>query len=476
MHISKNRHPKKVLPRFLLLATLGGLQIISTQCAFAASSPPQMVSAQTSSAQAPAIPADVLNNQIKSLVASGQLRTALELMQGQESHYENDAEFFYNMGRLASQLEQHQLAANIYERAVLIRPEYVGAWLELAIANFALGNRDIAVSYFAYIQANFYPPKEVLQAIEKELEKYLLEKSKNKAWSYSLDLSSGVDTNANSGLRVDKLSLTDGELREFYTLDDKFKARTDRFNQLGVGMQYANYTPEQKVSFFSSLKQKSFVQETEFSTLDAQASLAYQKNSVWGELSYWLQVQHISLGNLPTLFNSKVQAQLERPWGACAYSVGAELERRFFLQSPNMDGRLLWAQGGLSCSMAISNVPLYFNLTSRIGQDFATRQRAGGNSQNKETALQISAAFSKNFKASLSQTYSSSHDVEGYSPKLENNAKRRIGRYISRLQFNWSLSPSFDVLFNFENYHVNTNIALFKQGGKVFSVNLRQAF
>nr|WP_315484492.1 tetratricopeptide repeat protein [uncultured Undibacterium sp.] len=476
MHKSKKRYPRKVLPRFLLLALFGGLQIISTQYVFAANLPKQTVTAQSATAQAPVIPADVLNNQIKSLTVAGQLRAALELMQGQESQYENDAEFFYNMGRLASQLEQHQLAANIYERAVLIRPEYVGAWLELAIANFALGNREVAVSYFAYIQENFYPPKEVLQAIEKELQKYAVEKTKSKAWSYSLDLASGVDTNANSGLRVDTLSLTDGELREFFTLDDKFKARTDRFNQLGVGVQYANHTPEQRISFFSSLKQKSFVQETDFSTLDAQASLAYQKNSAWGELSYWLQLQHISLGNVPTLFNSKVQAQLERPWGACAYSAGVELERRSFLQSPNMDGRLIWAQGGLSCSMTLSTVPLYINVTSRVGQDFATRERAGGNSQNNETVVQVSAALSKNFKASFSQAYSTSRDTEGYSPKLENNAKRTIGRYISRLQLNWSLSPSFDILMNFENYHVNTNIALFKQGGKAFSLNIRQAF
>jgi hypothetical protein len=137
---------------------------------------------------------------------------------------------------------------------------------------------------------------------------------------------------------------------------------------------------------------------------------------------------------------------------------------------------LIWAQGGLSCSVTLSSVPLYINVTSRVGQDFATRERAGGNSQNKETVVQVSAAFSKNVKASFSQAYSTSRDTEGYSPKLENNAKRTIGRYISRLQLNWSLSPSFDILMNFENYHVNTNIALFKQGGKAFSLNIRQAF
>lgn len=468
MHQSHNRYVKNNLISLLLLTAFGGGGLF-IEPANAKQVPEQL-------SQVVKLSAKDFDAQVKKMVESGQLKSALELMQSQEPYYENDAEFFYSMGRLASQLEQHQLAANLYERAVLIKPDYVGAWLELAIANFAMGNRDTAISYFAYIQANFHPPKEVVQAIDKELQQYAIKKNLDSVWTYSIDLVSGIDTNANSGLRIDTLSLTEGDLREYYALDEKFKARTDRFNQLGASVQYGKIISDQKVSFFSSIKQKSFVDETDYSTLDAQASLAYQRNSSIGELSYWLQVQHISLGGVSTLLNSKLQAQLERPIGNCFYNVGMELERRFFLQSPTMDGRLVWLQGGLNCKASLFQTPMQISLTNRLGRDFATRDRAGGRSRDNEFTAQIVVPLSKTFKLNVGQAYAYSHDVSGYSPKLENNARRTIGRYVSRAQLNWMITPSFEVMLNFENYHVSTNIALFKQGGKVYSFNLRQAF
>lgn len=126
--------------------------------------------------------------------------------------------------------------------------------------------------------------------------------------------------------------------------------------------------------------------------------------------------------------------------------------------------------------MMLGRVPLMLNMTHRIGQDFATRDRAGGNSMLNETVAQMTALFSKKMKVSLSQAYATSSDAQGYSPKLENNIRRTLGRYVTRVQFEWKYSSSLDLLMNIENYHISTNIALFKQGSQVVSMYARQSF
>ena len=104
---------------------------------------------------------DALRAQAKALIDAGKPAQALELVAAQEPVHGNDPEYDYLLGTIALAVGENTIAVNALERAVLVQPSFAGAWLDLAIAHFRLGEIEVADGILKHIEENFNPPQQL---------------------------------------------------------------------------------------------------------------------------------------------------------------------------------------------------------------------------------------------------------------------------------------------------------------------------
>jgi hypothetical protein len=102
--------------------------------------------------------------------------------------------------------------------------------------------------------------------------------------------------------------------------------------------------------------------------------------------------------------------------------------------------------------------------------------RAGGATLKNELWLKSAWILPRWGRLELSQQWGRSKDSEGYSPLLENNAIRYIYKNNTRLSWVYPWNKSVDVTTNLERNTNDSNIALFRQESKNFSVGLQKRF
>ena len=119
-----------------------------------------------------------------------------------EAQHAGDAEFDYLLGIAALDAGQADKATLALERVVILKPAYLAARLDLALAYFALGDLDRARTEFEAVQRESPPP-----AAQATIERYLAaiaerrQTQGTRATGY-LEAAMGRDTNVNAATRA----------------------------------------------------------------------------------------------------------------------------------------------------------------------------------------------------------------------------------------------------------------------------------
>lgn len=390
--------------------------------------------------------------------------------------YGNDAQYQNLLGVLALKSGEHALAAAAFERVVLIDPEIAGAWLDLAIASAELGQDNSALDYFNYIENHFSPPAAMLSLID-GLRADIKRRTRLRGWHFSLQSMAGFDTNANGGLQDNVIFLTLGEQRLGLSLAPDFHARGDSFAQLGGSARFlAAHNGPYQLEFAASARQRSYLHENDFSTLDVHASLGLHRRMGSGDASAWLHRSVLMLGDERFMTSNRIGLQFEQPLGDCWGGLNGELETRNYARSATLNGDLAWMQGGLACQWTLAGQELRTTMIGRIGSDRPSATRAGGHTLRSELLLQATLPVEDGSRTELTWQVTRAHDREGYSALLENNAVRSLTRYLLRLAWSKPVAPATELVLAAENNRVLSNLPLFQQVGNTFSIEIRKQF
>ncbi|NMM25963.1 MAG: hypothetical protein HHJ12_01455 [Glaciimonas sp.] len=419
---------------------------------------------------------------VRSLLLQQRLTEALVALQRYQTHPgfdDSNADYYNLLGILALKCGDTILAASSFERVVLMQPDNAGAWLDLAIASADNGERDSAKDYFDHIEQSFAPPPAVRQRIA-----YYRSRFNDPAvgtfqpWSITLQSMLGYDNNANSGLQNKMVRLTfENSPALELPLADSYQARGDAFIQIGASARYMRPLADgYQLEAVAAVRQRSYRRENNFSTLDLSASAGLHHALAGGNASAWLHQTNLTLGRQAFMKNTRMAIQYEHAYGDCSAALSSEAEWRRYADSAAFDGDLLWGQAGVACSWKLASTVLQTTLIARMGNDQATAQRAGGNTQRSEWIARLGLPLAGRSRADLSMEVSTARDAAGYSPLLESNAVRHLRRQFVRLAWTLPVTSATDMIVAAENNRVLSNITLFQQSGKSLSLELKTVF
>jgi hypothetical protein len=412
---------------------------------------------------------------VNNYLRRGNPARALAVLQEHASEHENDADYFNVTALVAQQAGDYPAAVLAFERVVLMQPDNAGAWLDLAISTFRTGDLARSTAYFDYIDSHFRPPP-ALRAIISNYREQIAANRQVRPWKFQFDAGIGSDSNANSGLHVSSLPLTFDTQRVELAIDPSFQARQDRFLEAGAKASYRQQFGTNTIELTAGLRQRSYFNEHDFSTLSGNAGAAFTRPMALGDVTAGVHIEHFSLGGKALVRDMRALAQLERPYAGCRIGFGGEAEIRRYNTASQLDGNLLWGQTGIACDANFRRIPLQFALIARLGEDTPLGSRPGGKTRNRELIGQITAPLAWGATLNFSATIARAGDTEGYSPLLENNAVRTITRENGRMALSLPGQGGWNYHFVLERSVISSNLILFQQSGTTFTAGISCGF
>lgn len=401
-----------------------------------------------------------LNAEVSHLQAEGHSDQALALLLASENAHSGTPEYDYALGVLALEQGQYGLAQSALERVVLVSPNHAGAWLDLAIASFKLGEIDNAQQIINHLEENFNPPtalKEQLEQVKKQLNIEKLVQN----WHSGVTGSYGYVQNPNGGLSNSRFSLTpEGGLPIPVEVDANLQPKPDHVTQLRANV-YRTFTHESgaQSTLSSALLVKSYVQQTDFNLADAIVAWDYRRqftqDSAW-TFNLSPNFRTIVLGGDVLGYFTTLSAGVSKKIQACEWGGRVEVEQRNYQQANYFNATLPWVGTTFGC--ARSNMMLGAGV--RYGVDIPQGARPGGNTQKLEANVYWRGLLSDRVSLGLMGYVAEYRDSEGYSALLDYDNNRSIHRFSQRAELAWQLpkSPHWALQLELEHLRDSSNI------------------
>ena len=371
------------------------------------------------------------------------------------------------------------LARDMLEQIVAERPEFAGAWLDLALATYLGGDTEAALEHLEYLRSHFaLPPVLALQINDwraRWQQGIAAHPQKTAQWRGELTFGIGYDSNVNAGLATNELWLTLSDGNLLLPVDRSSRPQPDRFALLGLtAWGPAHAAGNGSLVPVILLRAKQQKEQGDYNSLDLQAGAVYRQPAegagVW-RLTGLLQQYHLGGSTL----NNALRLELHRirPWGGCQLSTGGELEKRIARDTAEIGGHVVALSGGFSCPLG-GNAGI--NGLLRAGHTRPRDGWPGGSKNGQEIALQYTHPLGGNRHAEFTWRANRLIDEDGYSPLLENNAARRILRQNISLSLRQPIADGWDALFSAEYLRQTSNIDLFAYSGRLFMVSVARRF
>lgn len=151
----------------------------------------------------------------------------------------------------------------------------------------------------------------------------------------------------------------------------------------------------------------------------------------------------------------------------CRLRLGGEAHWLAYPANELLTGRYHGLVASLACPAQLLQLQL------RFGEDRPENaQRPGGG--QRQQSLRVGKNLPLGDAASLAAEYEyyRQRDRDGYSPLLENNARRSVDRNIYRIEYRWRLHD-LSPYVGFEWLDQHANLPLFAPSNRIFSIGLR---
>lgn len=389
-----------------------------------------------------------------------------------------DLDILYARATRALDADQAPLARDLLEEIVAKRPEFAGAWLDLALATYRSGDIEGGLEHLDYVRSHFVLPPVLSRQVEywqKNWQQQGRPIHRNNKWQGELTLGIGHDTNVNAGLNRQSLAITlpGGDID--FPLDPASRPVSDNFALLGLTTWGSPHPLGQgSVTPVVLLRGKRMQEQSDYTSLDLQAGAVYlhpaESLGSW-RLGGFVQRNH--LGGRTLSHALRLEVQRVYPWSTCQLAVGGELETRYAKDETELEGELYSLTGSTSCPLP-GDASL--NSLLRIGH---TRPRAawpGGEKNGLELALQYSQPMGNGRRVDLTWRASWLNDREGYSPLLENNAARKIVRQNLSVSLRQTIAAELDAVLSVDLLKQHSNLELFRYDARQVMLSLVRRF
>lgn len=352
------------------------------------------------------------------------------------------------------------------QEAVAADPSFAGAWLDLAIATHAAGDPVQAEEFLTILEDRFQLPEAIATGVA-NLRRRLQESSATSVaagswrWRRAFQAGAGHDSNANAGLARTDLTLTLPGGGLVLPIDPALRPQSDRYALASLGIEGARRQGPGQLELSGSIRARANTQVTDFDTRELQAGIGYAGDApVPGKARLsWLpgpwrvgaNVQQLHLGGR-TLLNSLSLSALHA-WAAlpCSPQGAVEIDHRSFPVAPNLDSRLLWLSAAAVCPSSWLGSGGKLGATLRAGSETArhafssTGGRPGGNTRHLEATFTHQwswAGPNGTHRLEAQAQWAWARDSEGYSPLLDNNARRTVRRAGAGVTYSIPLEPA----------------------------------
>lgn len=415
-------------------------------------------------------------------------KDAMTLLSTYESEFAGDPYFDYQFGISAIEAGEPVVAQQALERAVLVKPDFAGAWVDLALAHARLGEVETALQIVSHVEESFNVPlalREQLLGLRADLLE-VRRKSEVKtgaligARTGYLQLSVGRDTNANLGLATSILSLTPiGGPPVQVEIAPSARATADAFMQLrGTLQQTLQFDELNKGRVYLSGQYKEFGTQTDYSLGDLAVSYGHEytlPNANNWSLEGVVGVRGIAIGGsrLATLSSASLGLVYYRQ--GCRYGLRAGGEARSYGLSGYVNSSVPTASLSVTCQRG----PSQYGFVASVSKDTPNAQRAGGETDRYELGAHYAFQYTPRLAMLITGLVGSYRDSSGYSPLLENGATRRISRASGRVEFLWQIMadhPEWALQAELEYLVDRSNLDVFNFKNTRAAVGLRYQF
>lgn len=380
-----------------------------------------------------------LNAKIQSLKASGKTAQALQDLLTQEPLLAGNPEFDYSLGITALELAQYGLAQAALERVILISPNHAGAWLDLAITHFKLGELENAQQIIRHLQDNFDPPAALKQQLA-QVSRQLSIANFSRDWQGVFSASQGYVSNPNSGLSNSRFSLTpDIGGPVGVEIDPKMRPQADSATQLR-GALYRVFTHQNgaQSTVSAALQVKDYQQQSRYSLIDA--ALAWQYKLPFSDDKQWSlklipSLRYIDQGGDALGYFSSASVGLFKNIQSCELGARLDIEQRTYVQSNYFSASIPWLGAVVACQRG----SFLYGASARIGLDISNAARPGGDTQKFEATAYLRGLITDSLSAGLMLYAGEYQDQQGYSPLLDHYQSRRLHRLSQRAEIIWKL-------------------------------------
>lgn len=419
---------------------------------------------------------DSLKTQIDSLILAGDKDQALAQLLANETQLSGQPDYDYALGVMALDLGQAGLAQSALERVVLMSPNHAGAWMDLAIASYQLGEFDRAQQIIDHLEQNFNPAESLKKQLS-QVKRKLSYRPLVQGWRGSVAVLYGHDTNINSGLSNSNFYLTLGTGAPVLVevADSQLPISDQAVQGRGNAYRFFQHENGAETMVAGSLLLKEYVSQGDFNYADAALVLNYRrpvstdKNSL---INLGGNARYIYFGGQPLGHFVTASAGLSKKIGLCEIGGRLDFERRTYVAANYFDATIPWAGLTYGCQ----SDKLVYGLGLRYGYDNPDSLRPGGDTTRLEGNAFVRGVFNSNLAYSILIYAAEYRDQKGFSEIINNNANRHIQRFGQRLELQYALpkmGPNWSAQLELENSKDDSNLPLARIDGQQVWLGLR---
>lgn len=396
--------------------------------------------------------------------------TALSALRTMGPQCYKDGAFLYELGRLLNQTRQYAEAIDPLEGALLHQPDHWPSQLEYAIALEGTGDHHSALGLLQILQQNPAIDNTIRQQIESLMHKP--QPSTKNMQLGTVSLAAGYDSNLLRRTSQSQFVLTTpiGPLPVTLSDDQLPIAGTYLLANASYDIGWASSPNTQwRLSLAGSHRTSANLPIAD----QGQLGLILVRSAIDARGPYLLaQYQALTRAAAPALRQTQLGLGYDLtagPNGGCRQRLGLEYQHLAYPQSPEVNGHY----AGL---VSITNCPpwgLQFQISA--GKDQQNQADRPGGAQSQVSARVAKHVYWETTQLALEWEATRTQDHAGYSPLLQDNARRRVSRQAYRLECSWTLNK-VNPYISIEWQDQRSNIAMFESKARLLAVGVRASW
>jgi tetratricopeptide (TPR) repeat protein len=417
-----------------------------------------------------------LKSQVGSLIQAGNKDQALAALLANENQLSGQPDFDYALGVMALDLGQAGFAQSALERVVLMNPNHAGAWMDLAIASYQLGEFERAQQIITHIEQNFNPTA-ALKLQLSQVKRKISYQPLVQGWRGAVSLSYGYDSNVNSGLSDGSfyLSLGAGVPVMVEVADSQLPIADQAQQMRGNLHRFFQHENGAETMVAAGLMLKEYQNQGDYDYVDGALAINYRRpffsDKDW-LINLGANARYIYFGGKPLGHFLTASSGVSKKLGQCEMGGRLDLEQRTYQANNYFDSTLPW----LALTYGCQTEQMLYGFGLRTGKDMVSGPRPGGDTSKVEGNAFVRGQLAGGLSYSALVYAAEYRDDKGYSAIINNNAKRKIHRLGQRLELQYALpriGPNWSAQLELENSKDHSNLPIARIDGQQVWLGLR---